>query len=248
MITDPAAADLIVRARPDGFEITRPGVTRPLVPVVAGHHREERTILALERVARWLRLSSLSNPATQLAPGSIGVDVTSTSGGVGPDGRLEIAYVEDHAPAFTVTLTNTTTRPLWCALLDLTETYGIFTDAFPCGSTLLDAGASIDIALPASSPTRCGEPGTVLMTDHLKIVTSTLEFDPRSLEQPELDVSAAPGAAVPTRGGPDGGARSTLDHVLGGIRTRRLGPATSGAAVADWRTDSVFVVTTRPRA
>lgn len=243
VITDPAAADLIVRARPDGFEITRPGVTRPLVPVVAGHHREERTILALERVARWLRLSSLSNPATQLAPGSIGVDVTSTSGGVGPDGRLEIAYVEDHAPAFTVTLTNTTTRPLWCALLDLTETYGIFTDAFPSGSTLLDAGASIDIALTGQLSDALWRAGTVLMTDHLKIVTSTLEFDPRSLEQPELEVDVVETTPV-VRG--DRAARSTLDRLLTRVATRNTLSTEAVRAVADWRTDDLYVVTKRP--
>ena len=39
-----------------GFVITRPGVVRPLVPVVAGEGREARTIDALEHVARWLRL------------------------------------------------------------------------------------------------------------------------------------------------------------------------------------------------
>ncbi|WP_353510960.1 caspase family protein [Intrasporangium sp.] len=243
LTADPAAADLIVRARPDGFEITRPGVTRPLVPVVAGHHREERTILALERVARWLRLSSLGNPATQLPPGSIGIDVTSTSGAMGPDGRLELAYVDDHAPTFTVTLTNTTTRPLWCALLDLTETYGIFTDAFPSGATLLDAGAGIDVALTGQLSDALWRAGTVAMTDHLKIVTSTIEFDPRSLEQPELEVDLVDSAPV-LRGGR--AAHSTLDRLLTRLTTREAPPSETPRAIADWRTDDLYVVTTRP--
>lgn len=243
LTTDPAAADLIIRARPDGFEITRPGVTRPLVPVVAGHHREERTILALERVARWLRLSSLNNPATQLAPGSIRIDVTSTSGEMGPDGRLEISYVGDRAPDFTVTLTNTTPRPLWCALLDLTETYGIFTDAFPSGSTLLDAEASIDVALTGQLSDALWRAGTVLMTDHLKIITSTLEFDPRSLEQPELDVDVVETSPA-VRG--VRAARSTLDRLLTRVSTRNAPSTETPRGVADWRTDDLYVVTKRP--
>ena len=243
LTTDPAAADLIIRARPDGFEITRPGVTRPLVPVVAGHHREERTILALERVARWLRLSSLGNPATQLSPGSIRIDVTSTAGEIGPDGRLEISYIEDHAPTFTVTLTNTTARPLWCALLDLTETYGIFTDAFPSGSTLLDGGASIDVALTGQLSDALWRAGTVLMTDHLKIITSSLEFDPRSLEQPELEVDVVETAPV-VRGGQ--AARSTLDRLLTRVSTRNARSSEAPRAVADWRTDDLYVITRRP--
>ena len=55
------------------------------------------------------------------------------------------------------------------------------------------------------------------------------------------------GAAGTTRGATRRTApRSTLDRVLGAMRTRRVGPERTAAAVADWRTDSVFVVTTRP--
>jgi hypothetical protein len=236
------SADLVVRARPDGFEITRPGVTRPLVPVVAGQHREERTIVALERVARWLRLSDLANPATQLPQGSTRVDVASASGEVGDDGRLEVTYDGDKPPAFTITLTNTTSRPLWCALIDLTEAYGIFTDAFPSGSVALDAGASVEVALSGQLSDALWVEGTVSVTDHLKIVTSTLEFDPRSLEQPELDVDVAEAPVV--RGG--GEPRSTLDRLLVRVATRRVTASTSTTAVADWRTDDLYVVTHRP--
>ena len=241
---DLASADLVVRARPDGFEITRPGVTRPLVPVVAGDHRESRTIVALERVARWLRLSALTNPATQLPTGSMRIGVTSTSGGLGDDGRLEISYAGDSPPPFTVTLTNTTERPLWCALLDLTEAYGIFTDAFPSGSVALDAGASVEVALSGQLSDALWDEGTVSVTDHLKIVTSTLEFDPRSLEQPELDVDVVEAPVV--RG--DHEPRSTLDRMLVRVTTRGGAVPTSSPAVADWRTDDLYVVTHRPPA
>ncbi|MDC5698655.1 caspase family protein [Intrasporangium calvum] len=241
---DPATADLVVRALPDGFAITRPGVTRPLVPVVAGHHREERTIVALERVARWLRLSSLCNPATQLPSGAVRIDVESDAGRLAADGRLEISYVDDRPPPFTVTLTNTTQQPLWCALLDLTETYGIFTDAFPAGSTCLDAGAATAVSLVGQLSDALWDEGTVMVTDHLKIVTSTLEFDPRSLEQPELDVDVATAAPV-LRGGT--APTSTLDRMLGRVATRSVRPATPPSGVADWRTDDLHVVTIRPR-
>ncbi|MDV3222079.1 caspase family protein [Intrasporangium sp.] len=240
---DRATADLLVRARADGFEITRPGVTRPLVPVVAGSHREDRTIAALERVARWLRLSSLSNPATALPPGTMQVQISSPSGAVEADGRLEISYDGDQAPTFTVTLTNTTSRPLWCALLDLTEAYGIFTDALASGSVSLDGGAAVQVALTAQLSDALWHAGTVMVTDHLKIITSTLEFDPRSLEQPELDVDVAEPATI-VRGG--GEPRSTLDRLLVSVASpgnRSAGPA---SAVADWRTDDLYVVTRRP--
>ena len=59
---------------------------------------------------------------------------------MGAGGTLTIAYAGSDAPRFTVRLTNTTAAPLWAALLDLTETYGIFTDAFPAGSVALGPG------------------------------------------------------------------------------------------------------------
>ena len=79
------------------------------------------------------------------------------------------------------------------------------------------------------------------------VVTSTLEFDPRSLEQEELDVSAVPAAGTTRGADVHPSPRSNLERALGGTRTRRLGPSPEAAGVADWRTDSVFVVTVRPR-
>ncbi|GAA2479127.1 caspase family protein [Terrabacter carboxydivorans] len=239
-------ADLLVRATPDGFVITRPGVIRPLVPVVAGAGREERTVLALERVARWLRLSALSNPATRLGPDSVRVEVDAGSGVVGVGGTLTIAYAGSEAPRFSVRLANTTSTPLWAALLDLTETYGIFTDAFPAGSVALGPGESTAVELLGQVADPAWQAGTLSLRDQLMVVTSTVEFDPRSLEQEELDVSAPPAATTRSAEVPST-PRSGLDRVLDGTRTRRLGPRAAAAAGADWRTDSVFVVTTRPR-
>ena len=185
-------ADLLVEATPDGFVITRPGVTRPLVPVVGGEAREERTVLALERVARWLRLSALTNPATHLPDEAVRVEVDAGTGAVGAGGTLPIAYAGTDAPRFTVRLANTTSTPLWAALLDLTETYGIFTDAFPAGSVALGPGEATSVDLVGQVADALWDAGTVSLRDQLMVVTSTLEFDPRSLEQEELDVSAVP--------------------------------------------------------
>jgi hypothetical protein len=219
------------------------------VPVVAGEGREERTINALERVARWLRLSALTNPATRLPGDAVRVEVDAGTGPVGAGGTLTIAYAGSDAPRFTVRLANTTTTPLWAALLDLTETYGIFTDAFPAGSLALGPGESTSVDLVGQVSDELWQAGTVSLRDQLMVVTSTLEFDPRSLEQEELDVTVMPGTGGSRVRSADlpGAPRSNLERVLGGTRTRRLGPSSTAAAVADWRTDSVFVVTSRPR-
>ncbi len=245
-VEDPASADVVVEATGDGFEIVRPGVPNPVVTLLTGPERERRTITALERVARWVRLSSLRNPTTGLVPDAIDVGLSTTSGSLGLDGRLELSYAAEQAPAFTVTLRNTTSAPLWCALLDLTEAYGIFTDALPAGAVALGPEESTDVALTGQVPDRAWRAGTTTVSDHLKVITSTLEFDPRSLEQPELDVDDV----SPSRGLADGLAepRSTLDRLLAGGPTRRLRSGDSEvAAVADWRTNDVYVTTARPR-
>lgn len=250
-------ADLTVEATDEGFVVTRPGVTRPLVPVVGGDGRVERTVAALEHVARWLRLAAVRNPVTRLPCGAVEMILASPSGGRDADGTFSISYTDGVAPPFSVTLQNTTETPLWAALIDLTETYGIFTDAVPSGSVALEPGQSIAIALTGEVCDALWNAGSVTLTDQLKLVTSTIEFDPRSLEQDELELTLTPPATcrVTTRsmdelavGGwslpwpavADSGARS-------GPVTRRLGPQVSSAAGADWRTDDAFVRTTRPR-
>ncbi|WP_347351869.1 caspase family protein [Intrasporangium sp.] len=240
-VDDPAGADVLVRADRDGFTVLRPGVARPVVELT-GPDRERRIVTALERVARWLRLSALHNPATQLPSGAIEVGLATTAGSVGPDGRLEIAYVARLAPAFTVTLRNTSPVTLWCALVDLTEAYGIFTDALPAGAVGLGPGESVDVALTGQVSDDSWRAGTTTVTDHLKVIVSTLEFDPRSLQQPELDVAED---GVPVRSVTE--PRSTLDRLLTAVTTRRAQPAGPRQPVADWRTADVFVTTSRPR-
>ena len=83
--------------------------------------------------------------------------------------------------------------PLWAALLDLTDSYGIYTDAFPAGRVALGPGERTSLELAGEVPDALWQEGTVAVTDRLVVVTSTIEFDPRSLQQGDLAVSAVPG-------------------------------------------------------
>ncbi len=250
LVNAPATPDLQVEATPGGFVITRPGLVRPLVPVVAGEGREERTIDALEHVARWLRLSNLTNPTSQLGTQAVRSAVVTAEGNTEEGGTVEIAYAGEKPPKFTVTLENTTTVPLWAALLDLTDSYGIYTDAFAAGRVALGPGERTSLELGGEVPDALWKEGAVSVTDRLIVVTSTIEFDPRSLQQGDLAVSAVPGHDG-TRG-LEGSTtrsafkpRSTLERMLGSITTRRLPPRTT-ETIADWRTNRIDVVTTRP--
>ena len=93
------------------------------MPVVAGAGHAERTVAALEHVARWLRVAAVRNPVTHLTAGAVALSLTSPSGRLADDGTLSISYTDGVPPPFKVTLHNTTETPLWAALIDLTETY-----------------------------------------------------------------------------------------------------------------------------
>jgi hypothetical protein len=248
----PGTPDLQVEATAAGFVITRPGVVRPLVPVVEGAGREGRTIAALEHVARWLRLSGLANPLSRIPTNAVHLTVITAEGSLDDGGTVEIAYVDDTPPTFTLNLQNTTKEPLWAALLDLTDSYGIYTDAFPAGRVALAPGEETSLDLGGEVPDVLWKEGTVTVTDRLIVVTSTIEFDPRSLQQGDLAVSTLPG----TGGAADGSGgettrsaftpRSTLERMFGQVATRRLAPRTT-ETVSDWRTKRIDVVTSRPR-
>ncbi|MGD5468121.1 hypothetical protein QUS59_22865, partial [Xanthomonas citri pv. citri] len=140
----------------------------------------------LEHVARWLRLIDLRNPSTGLAADAVDVRLRTPEGGEDSDGRLEVTYAGGTPPPFSVTMTNTSDRALWCALLDLTDAYGIYADALPSGSVALSPGESTTIDLVGQVPDELWSQGVHRVTDHLKLVVSTLEFDPRSLQQDDL--------------------------------------------------------------
>lgn len=141
-----------------------------------------------------------------------------------------------------MTLRNTTDTTLWCALLDLTETYGVFTDAFPAGTVELGPGQQTTVSLSGQVSDEQWQAGMIQPIDRLRIVISTVEFDPRYLEQAELDAAVTvPGDASRRRD-----SRSSLAAVL----TRAVPGATRNAErapLADWRVEELLVVTTRPR-
>ena len=73
------------------------------------------------------------------------------------------------------------------------------------------------------------------------------------MHEEELDVTAVRSSEPAAAGSASGTVRglreprSTLDRLLVGVTTRRLAPSQPSTSVADWRTDDLFVLTTRPR-
>lgn len=242
-----------VQVTPDGsgYAISRIASERDLCPRAG---TPDEAIGVLEHIAAWQRVADLRNPGTHLSSDTVAVTVEAqTAPGEEPfaevDGLWRFDYATDGSGnqkprPFTVTLTNTSQRPLWVALLDLTDTFGIYADAIAAGSMELGKDQSHPIELETSVPDELWEAGVTEVTDLLKLIVSTDEFDPRTLAQPDLEVSAPLRAGATVRGA---GPMSSFDRLLDHVGTRRAKPVGADDSRADWLTVDIQVVAVRPR-
>ena len=218
----------------------------------------------LEHIARWeqLRLlgeqrSGLSGaielvmyPAAANEP-SLPADrspMPSVDGGY----RLEYSAVDDGhgadrtlvAPWVFIQLRNTTDRPLYVALLDLTDRYqchaALFaTERIDAGhSVTVLGGRAIQVTLPSGRPVVPGASAR----DLLKVVVSEANFDASALELPMLD-------EPPTRSGSRPAARNTLERLAGIAISRDFGTAQADVLPApEWSATVVPAITVVPAA
>lgn len=250
-VTGEAESDVVVKVTDADTLVFRPGAKAQSAVSTGGAGSAERAVAVVQHIAKWTRLSRLRNPATALPADTVRVELSASSGersATSLDLAYSVAGALETQPEFTVTLTNTSRRRLWCALVDLTEQYGVFTDAFAAGSIELGPGESVPTKLVGEVADSLVAKGIRSLTDHLKVIVSTTEFDPRTLEQDELDVtspeavtrsaerSTAP--SLPT---------STLERLVQRVNTRRISPKPAATErVSDWTVVDTYVTVSRP--
>lgn len=170
----------------------------------------ERAVRAGEHIARWRRVREFAGPVPALAgavrleivpalPGQHVDPLTGTALRPGDDGLIRLRYRWENggwvAPTAFVRLHNTTDRPLWCVLLDLTERYrvhaGLFRGAFvgPRRRAAALDGRPVRFSLPAGQVPAAG----ASTRDLLKLVAAAQEFSGRPFEQAALDQAASRG-------------------------------------------------------
>ena len=152
-------------ARDDQFVITRPNDDRPIVGQIDGLNADgaKRAIARLEHMARWTQTARLSNPASSIQPSDVKLTVLVDDKEVsGREIRLEYRLKDGREvePTFKVSMTNNSSRTLYCGLLDLPSASGCLRDcSAPAASSWSRArrpGATRASRSPRPSPRRSG--------------------------------------------------------------------------------------------
>lgn len=228
--------DLVVDCSDEDIRVSRPDSSRPLAALEpAGEVAAvERVVRTCEHIGRWLGIAHRANPTSALASGQVTLTVYDQAGDpvVGADGGVQVEYApgEELGPVIKIEFANRSDVPLHCAVLALSELYGVEC-LTPGGAVLLQPGQSGWVTDDQDLPrVRTFVPeGQDRTTDRLKLLASTEPFDAQALAQEEL--------RPPTlRRGAEAGA----------ARERGFSKVTMPAAGQDWTTRDLLVTTVRP--
>ncbi len=233
------------------YIIARPTDARPLVEQVQGYTAESaaKVVKNLEHIDRWRKVVELSREANSSIPAD-GVKLMIMHPDKdeeipGTDIRLE--YKDDKKPRFRVKLKNTTDKPLFCSLFNLTETFSV-KSMLPNGAVKLEpypnVGHEVWVrdgrVIQGTVADALAEQGITQVTDILKVIACTTDFPAILLEQGEL------GIPLPTTKSVTRGKGGSLNRRFNQVITRSLD--FEDTAYDDWIAKSVIFTIVRPQA
>jgi hypothetical protein len=240
-LADADDADLVVACESDTVRLTRPRATRLLAAAEPANAATtvDRIVATAEHIGRWIGLAQRQNPVSRFQPDDLALTVHAEDGTLlePENGALEVAYTRDDEgtewePIIKIGYANRSRRPVHCAVVVLTELYGV-TCLTPGDSVRLAPGESAWVLDEESEPSvgSTVPDGWERTTDLYKLLASTEPFDAAALAQVELV------PPTPSRG-------PQLDETEKGVNLRPRTPA----AGPDWATREVLLTTVRPGA
>ncbi|MGV8910862.1 MAG: esterase/lipase family protein, partial [Propionicimonas sp.] len=226
---DPSA-ELTVVALAGGYRIVRVGQTDALVADVedSTSRGAEIAIARLEHIGRWREVLERRNPGSTIPASAVELRLLGMNDNPLADGTGTVEVRLPHGATqadIKVAVGNPRGPRLYCALLAMTEDYGV-TSLLPGGGAWLEEGQDVWV-LDRNRQPRLGLTvgvGRSQSTDILKLIVSTREFDAQALQQDELP-------------------RPTPERDIA-ARGVSLEPAVEIAA-DDWMTKEVVVTTLR---
>lgn len=250
---------LTLLAQNDHYRIMRAGDDQSLAVDVDDLKESgaQQVVQRLEHMARWIRVLDLQNPSGRLPSGSVVLDVYCIAEDgketlIGPEEKSatpRLVYTrtgDQYKPArIKVVMRNRSPRRLFCALIDLPGTFGVFS-LLPGGTTLVEPGTQVPAIVGGRTEFEAAilddtiAKGVLQLDETLKVIASTEEWDPTLLEMPDLDL------AQMERGG-NIRVADTLSRLMSRVQTRRILPVDPGDVPADWTTSELTVTIVRPR-
>ncbi|MBD2214500.1 caspase family protein [Nostoc linckia FACHB-104] len=233
------------------YVIAKPTDSRPLVEQIDGYTPEnaEIAIKRLEHIARWTTIAKLSNTAaTRIKAGDVKMELIFTDEDLSPSNQMRLPYKYNNGtwqpPEFRLKLTNTTKKPLFCALVNLSDSFSISTPFFESGSIRLEAeqeAYALDgEELQLEVPDEYWEQGITEYKDIIKLIVSNDEFDPRLLNQGKLD------APRPTTKNIQSPNQSSLERLMDRTQNREIRAKNNAVRFDDWYSEEITITTVRP--
>jgi pimeloyl-ACP methyl ester carboxylesterase len=244
-VSSPEQAEFKLLARNEQYIITRPADDRPLVAQIQGYTTATalQAIQRLEHLTRWTNIAELSSPATsRIQPDAVQM-IIDREGQELQDLQIRLEYQQKKQPSFKLKLKNTSNEALYCALLDLTDSYAVSAGLLDGGGIWLEPGdeawALGGQPIYPTVPEKLWKQGITEIKDILKLIVSTAEFDATLLEQEELDL---PSRATPT---PRRG-KGTLNRLMNRVQSRDLRAKPESEELCDdWVTSQIVITTVR---
>jgi pimeloyl-ACP methyl ester carboxylesterase len=241
-------AEFKLLAREGQYTITRPADDRPLVAQIQGYTDATalQAIQRLEHLARWTNIAELSSPATsRIRPDAVQM-IIDREGQELQDLQIRLEYQQQKQPSFKLKLKNTSQEALYCALLDLTDSYAVSAGLLDGGGVWLQPGEEAwalgGQPIYPTVPEKLWKQGITEIKDILKLIVSTAEFDATLLEQDELDLPTR-STPTPRRG------QGTLNRLMNRVQSRDLRAKPEAEELCDdWVTSQIVITTVRPQA
>lgn len=244
-------AEFRLLCRNDQYIIARPTDDRPLVAQIDGYTPEnaDTAIKRLEHIARWTQIAQLSNTAaTQIKAGDVKMELIFADKDLSPSKQMRLPYKyqngEWQPPEFKLKLTNTTKKPLYCALVNLSDSFSISAPFFTAGSVKLEAGeeayALDGEELVLEVPDEYWEQGITEYKDMIKLIVSNDEFDPKLLTQKKLD------APRPRSRDIESPHQSSLERLMDRTQNREIRAKSDAVRFDDWYAEEITIITVRP--
>lgn len=219
----------------------------------------------LAHVAKWQQIVRLTNEASGLKEDAVAVEIFRVEKQNDKDVEIPVSGAEvtlhyaTHngkpvLPRFKLTLRNNTEQTLYCSVLDLPETFGVFSlrlAGTPCVK-LAPKGKTGDSASITDGkgnpiiwfeiPDWLREKQADKLYETLKIIVSTEEIEPDLLGQEDLQDLKPINKSTRSIYLP----KSTLGRLMNRVQTRHAGGQNRDEAISDWTTREIRVTTLWP--